>query len=131
MVNGKWLGLNTAPYHLPFTIYHLPFTIYYSCSLTRCLNIDVDFLSSAAAKQTPPIDKEQDQDNDHEDRYNGDNARTSTAATIFSHEAVPPLELEFDIPGGLLCGGLRADCYHRLCAKVNSQHENEKETRAW
>ena len=56
--------------------------------LARCLNVDVDFLRSAAPEKTAPIDKEQYQNDDHENRKYGDNSCTAAAATIFSHEGI-------------------------------------------
>jgi hypothetical protein len=54
--------------------------------LTRCLNIYIDLLCAAASEKTTPVDKEQPQNDDHEDRQYGDNSRAAAAVAIFSHE---------------------------------------------
>ena len=52
----------------------------------RRLNVDVNLLLVASAKQPAPENKKQHQDDNYEDRQHRDNARASTATTILSHE---------------------------------------------
>lgn len=55
-------------------------------SFTRRLNVDINLLRAAPAKQPASVNKKQHQNDDYEDRQHRDNARTSAAATILSHE---------------------------------------------
>jgi hypothetical protein len=64
--------------------------------LGRCLDIDVDLLSTAASKDPIPINKEEYEHYDDENRDNRDYARITTTPTtiiIVSHGAAPYAKL--------------------------------------
>jgi hypothetical protein len=94
-------------YYSPFTIYHLPQrkeehdraprfckTMKSEPELLSAwrLDVDVDFLCAAAAKQSSSECKHNHQDDDHEDYQNCDNpGAAATTITIVSHKPIPPV----------------------------------------
>ncbi len=56
--------------------------------LARRLNVDVNFLGTAASEKTTPVDKEQHQNDDHEDRQYGYNPCAAATVPVFSHEDI-------------------------------------------
>ncbi len=55
-------------------------------SFTGRLNVDINLLRAAPAKQPASVNKKQHQNDDYEDCHHRDNACTSATATILSHE---------------------------------------------
>lgn len=100
-VNGVMIA--NIIHHSRFTIYqrkeehrapllHTSPVDSFAILLTRRLNVYVDLLRAAAAKQAPPKNIAQSQNQNHEDYQNCDNS-CAAATTIFivSHNATPPV----------------------------------------